>query len=176
MNSNVAAYWIAVGALALGLNSEYHQGRFVALHRVAESAGSVLCQVSARAEQTLAVATALTQGRANFSDSLLAAADRGEMARAQVVMIREEARAQAEMVREQVREQILAQKDVLRAQAEMRGADIQQLRWRVRSVNSGNAGRHPMTVVCPKTGASIVVSDWPDMNDDLPTVEVSDEF
>ena len=98
------------------------------------------------------------------------------MARAQAVMIREEVRAQAEMIREQVREQILAQRDVLRAQAEMRGADIQQLRWRVRNVNSGKADRHPRSITCPTTGARIVVSDWSDINDDLPTVEVSDEF
>ena len=39
MNTNKAAYWIALGVLALGLNSEYQHGRFVALHRVAGRAG-----------------------------------------------------------------------------------------------------------------------------------------
>jgi len=179
MNTNIAAYWIAVGALALGLNSEYHQGRFVALHQVADRAISAVCQVSARAEQTLAVATGLTPRRATLSDNLLAAADRSEMTQDQVEMIREQARAQAEMVRAQVRDQILAQRDFLRAQAEMRRADIQQLRWRVRSeINSGNVSRkvgRNMTVICPTTGTKVVVGDWSDMGDSLPTVEVSDE-
>lgn len=180
MNTNIAAYWIAVGVLALGLNSEYHQGRFVALHQVADRAGSMLCQVSTRVEQTLADATGLTPRQVFFSDNLLGA-DRGEMARARAVMIREQARAQAEMVRAQVREQILAQREVLRAQAEMRRADIQQLRWRLLSeVNSEEisekVGRNQMMVICPKTGARVVVSDWSNASDDLPTVEVSDEF
>jgi len=33
MDANKAGYWIAVGVLALGLNSEYRHGNFVALHR-----------------------------------------------------------------------------------------------------------------------------------------------
>jgi hypothetical protein len=47
MNTNKAAYWIAVGVLALGLNSEYRHGNFAALHRVAERADSAFCWVAA---------------------------------------------------------------------------------------------------------------------------------
>ena len=83
MDTNKAAYWIALGVLALGLNSEYQHGRFVALHRVAEHAGSALCRIATRAEQTLAVAR-VVRGRQEFpADNLLSANSRAEMARAQ---------------------------------------------------------------------------------------------
>ncbi len=175
MNTNTAAYWIAVGVLALGLNSEYHQGRFVALHRAADNAGSVLCQLVARAEDTLAVATGLTSRRSSLPDSMLAVADQAEMAPDQAQMIREEARAQAEMVREQVREQILAQREVLRAQADMRRAEIEQLRFRVRSdLRLTNADSRRVAVICPKTGARVVVSERMQIAEDSPEVEVVD--
>ena len=38
MDANKAAYWIALGVLALGLNSEYRRGNFEPLHRVASRA------------------------------------------------------------------------------------------------------------------------------------------
>jgi len=60
MDTNKAAYWIALGVFALALNGEYRHGRFVPLHRVSEFAASALCSVAARAEQTLAVARVLT--------------------------------------------------------------------------------------------------------------------
>ena len=56
-----------------------------------------------------------------------------------------------------------------------RSAQMQQLRWRmVSDVN----GSHHIAVVCPKTGERIIVSDGSDLdlNLDLPTVEVSDNF
>ena len=92
MNTNKAAYWIALGVLALGLNSEYRHGNFVALHRVADRAGAVLCRMATRAEQTLAVATVLTSRRGFPVDNLLASADRAEMARAQGELLRDQAR------------------------------------------------------------------------------------
>jgi hypothetical protein len=175
MNTNTAAYWIAVGVLALGLNSEYHQGRFVALHRIADRAGSVVCELATGAEETVAVATGLTNRRANLPDDVLAVADQAEMARDQAQMIRDEARAQAEMVREQVREQILAQRDVLRAQADMRRAEIEQLRWRVRTdLRLTNANSRRVAVLCPKTGKRIMVSERMQIADDSPEVEVVD--
>ncbi len=77
MNTNKAAYWIALGVFALTLNSEYRHGSFVPLHRVAEHAGSALCRITARAEKTLAVATA-PRGHQEFpADNLLAADSRG---------------------------------------------------------------------------------------------------
>lgn len=175
MNTNAAAYWIAVGVLALGLNSEYHQGRLVTLHRVADRAGSVLCELSVRAEESLAVATGLTNRRANLRDSVLAAADQAEMAQEQAQMIREEARAQAELVRGQVREQILARREVLRAQAQMRRAEFEQLRFRVGSdLRLTNANGRRVVVLCPKTGARMIVSEQMQVAEDSPEVEVVD--
>jgi hypothetical protein len=53
MDTNKAAYWVALGVLALGLNSEYQHGNFAALHQVAERTSSTLCRISTRAAQTL---------------------------------------------------------------------------------------------------------------------------
>jgi hypothetical protein len=70
MDTNKAAYWIALGVLALGLNSEYRHGSFVALHRVSEYAGSALCRMATRAEQTVAVARVLVRGEGSWMDDL----------------------------------------------------------------------------------------------------------
>ena len=51
MDTNKAAYWIALGVFALALNGEYRHGRFVPLHRVSEFAASALCRMAAHAEQ-----------------------------------------------------------------------------------------------------------------------------
>ncbi len=157
MDTNKAAYWIALGVLALGLNSEYQSGRFVALHRVADRAGAELCRLSTRAEESVLLATGVTSRRAMLADNVLAVADRGEMAREQAGMIREQARAQAELVREQVRNEILAPREVLRAQAGMRRAEIEQLRLQTRSEFRLARTADRRVVVCPKTGARIVV-------------------
>ena len=71
MDTNKAAYWIALGVFALALNGEYRHGRFVPLHRVSEFAASALCRMAAHAEQTLAVAR-VVRGRQEFpADNLL---------------------------------------------------------------------------------------------------------
>src|SRR5271168_1740504 len=139
MDTNKAAYWIALGALTLGLNSEYRHGDFVRLHRVAARADSVLCRIAVRAEETIAVATG-NWGRREFNS-----ADRVEMARAQAEMLRERARDEAELfrdtvqqrvqetVRETVRDQVRAQAAGMRARAEMQRAEIEQIRWRTAS-------------------------------------------
>src|SRR5437660_3738493 len=83
MDTNKAAYWIALGVFALALNGEYRHGSFVPLHRVSEFAASALCRMAAHAEQTLAVAR-VVRGRQEFpADNLLSANSRAEMARAQ---------------------------------------------------------------------------------------------
>ena len=43
MDTNKAVYWIALGVVALALNSEYSQGSFARLHQVAARADSALC-------------------------------------------------------------------------------------------------------------------------------------
>src|SRR5260221_11595842 len=106
MNTNKAAYWIALGVFALTLNSEYRHGSFVPLHRVAEHAGSALCRVTARAEKTLVVSTAPKSHQEFPADNLLAADARTEMARAhggldrdKAEFHRDEVPAQAEVIR-----------------------------------------------------------------------------
>lgn len=151
MNTNRAAYWIALGVLALGLNSEYQHGRFGALHRVAEQAGSALCRISARAHETLALARLLTGRQGSLEDGLIASADQAEIARDQVELVRAEIRAQAE---------------VIRAQSEMRQTRIEQTRieqiqWRNRTYSQlrpAPMADRRITVICPKTGARIAVN------------------
>jgi hypothetical protein len=173
MDTNKAAYWIALGVLALGLNSEYQHGSFGALHRVAERADSALCRMTTRAEQTLAGARVLTSREGFLADDLLASTGGAEMARAQGGLLRERARDEAELFRDEIR----AQADVIRARAEMRRAEIEQIRFRTRSqVRLASAVNRRVTVVCPKTGARISVNAGPEVADVSPDVEVEDPF
>lgn len=185
MDTNKAAYWIALGTLALGLNSEYHQGNFVALHRVANRAGATLCQLSTSGEHLLALARFSLQHKVNDND-VEPATNGVESARAQAELMREDARAQGEAMREQaraqgeaIREQVRAQVEELRAQGEMRRAIDEQVRARGRYLNlvsTGNHGIdvHAMTLLCPET-TRVVVSDHTDLSDDA-KVEVDDSF
>src|ERR1700674_1924266 len=111
MDTNKAAYWIALGVFALALNSEYQNGRFVAVHRVAEHAGSALCRMATRAEQTLAVAKVLTSRERFPVDGLVAATDGAEL----------------------LRDGVLARADVIHARAEVQRAQVEQIRLRMRS-------------------------------------------
>src|SRR5260221_11541266 len=151
MNTNKADYWIALGVFALTLNSEYRHGSFVPLHRFAEHAGSALCRIRARAEKTLAVATA-TRGHQEFpADNLLAADGRAEMARAQGELVRDKA--------ESLRDEVRAQADVIRAQAQTQRAEIEQIQFgRAVSVQAGAHGESRVTVICPKTGVRIALN------------------
>jgi hypothetical protein len=180
MNTNKAAYWIAVGALALGLSSEYQHGRLVTLHRVAERAGLTLCRISMRAEQVLAATRVLTPRDGSLVDNLVASTDAAEMARDHSELFREQAREKIEFLRDRVRdgiqdgvgvgirEQIRAQADVIRAQSEMRRAQIEQVRLQTRSqVRLARMVNRRVMVVCPKTGARVVV------NTGLHSVDVS---
>jgi hypothetical protein len=173
MDTNKAAYWIALGVLALGLNSEYQHGRFVALHRVSEYASSAVCRMATRAEQTLAVARVLTS-RERFPDGLLAASGGAEMARAQDELLRDQARDEAELLRDRVREEVHAQADVVRAQAEVQRAEVGQIRLRMRSQFrlARTVDRH-VTVICPKTGVRIAVNAGMRLAEVSPDVEDS---
>ncbi len=193
MDTNKAAYWIALGVLALGLNSEYRQGNFVSLHRVADRAGAALCRLSTSGEHLLALAKLSFQDKVRENDIEVANSDveaataSVESARAQAESIRESARARADALREQaraqgeaIRDQVRAQVEELRAQGDMRRAMDEQVRTRGRYLNlvsTGNRGIdvHGMTVVCPKTGTRVVVSDDTDPSDAV-KVEVDDTF
>jgi hypothetical protein len=159
MDTNKAAYWIALGVLALALNSEYQHGSFVALHRVAENAGSALCRMATRAEQTLAVARVLVRSERFPVDGPVAATDGGEVARAQEELLRDQAREEAELLRDGLREEVQAQADAIRAQAEVRRTEIEQIRLRVRSqFRLARTVDRRVLVVCPKTSVRIAVN------------------
>jgi hypothetical protein len=172
MNTNKIAYWVALGVLALGLNSEYRQGRFVALHQAVDRADLAFCVATARAERTLAAAIGVTGTSEFAAEARSASASRLADVRIQSEVLREHARDQAEMVRDE----ILAQAEVIRAQAEMRRAEIERVRSRTLSqVQFVDAGDRGMTVFCPKTGARVLIRRA-GLSDDLPEVEVSDSF
>jgi hypothetical protein len=175
MDANKAAYWIALGVLALGLNSEYRRGNFVTLHQVAERTASTLCQVSTRAERTL-MALGITS-REEFPVDGLLASDRAEMTRDEAELVREQARDRAEMVRERVRDEIRAQADVIHARAEMQRAQMEQIRWRtVSQIRLARTDNHRVMVVCPKTGSRITVNPGSELAEIPLEVEVEDTF
>jgi hypothetical protein len=158
MNTNKAAYWIAVLALALGLSSEYQHGRFVTLHRVADRADLALCRISTCAGQALAAARVLTAREG--SDNLMASMDAAEMARNQSELLREQAREKIEFLRGRVRDGVGdGIREQIRAQAEMRRAEIEQIRLQTRSqVRLAHMVNRRVRMVCPKTGARIAVN------------------
>jgi hypothetical protein len=176
MDTNKIAYWVALGVLALGLNSEYRHGNFVALHQAVERADLALCGISAHAERTLAAAIGVTGTSEFVAEARSASAGRFADVRLQSELLRDQARDQAEIMRDEIR----AQAEVIRAQAEMRRAEMERVRSRTRSefqfVDADDRG---MTVFCPrmgaKTGARVVISR-PGISDGLPEVEVSDSF
>ena len=175
MNSEKILYWVALGALALGMNQEYRNGGFPAAHRALDSAGNTVCHLVTRAEQTFAMAKFIVNPPAGPADAVLANAD---FSQEQVEMIQDQAREQAEMIRQQaqdqaeiVRDQIQAQAETLRVRAEMHRARFEQLRQlRESKFHFTRATTRHMTVVCPVTGQRVVVDTDPDQ------IEVSDNF
>ncbi len=166
MNSEKIVYWVALGVFALGINHEYRDGKFPAAHQVMAKAESTLCHLAARAGQTVAMARLIVDPPAAVvnHDVLVATSDFGPE---QVEMLRNQAQAQAELVREQVQ----AQAEILRARAELRRAQIEQMRRLTDSQFpfSHAADRH-VVLICPKTGMKVAVKVNP------PDVEVSDNF
>jgi hypothetical protein len=168
MDTNKAAYWIALGVFALGLNSEYQHGRFVALHRVSEHAGSTLCRMATRAEQTLAVARVLASRERFPVDGLSAATGGAEMAQGQDELLRDQVRDEAELLRDRV----LGQADVIRAEAEVQRAEVEQIRLRSR-FRIARAVDRRVAAVCPKTGMRIAVNAGMRLAEISPDVEDS---
>ena len=170
MDTSKAAYWIALGVFALALNSEYQNGRFVALHRVAEHAGSALCRMATRAEETLAVARVLVRSERFPVDGLVAATDGADAARAQEELLRDQARDEADLLRDGVQ----AQADAIRAQAEVQRAKVEHIRLRMRSqFRLARAVDRRVLVVCPKTGVRIAVNARMRLAEVSPEVEDS---
>ena len=98
MNTDKTMYWVALGVLALGLHSEYRNGGFSAIHRVAGQAESTLCRLVTRAERTVALARVLTSSQPAPVDDLFASVRDQELAQADV--LRDQAQAHAELLRD----------------------------------------------------------------------------
>jgi len=148
MDTNKAVYWIALGVLALGLNSEYGHGNFENVHRVADRAGAVVCRFTTRAEQTLAVAKLLIARQQSATDDFRPASVADEIAQAESVKV---------SVRD-VREQI-------RAQAEMQRAQTRQIRLAARSQVRLAHMVSRRVIICPTTGVRAMVVDDLDSDD-----------
>jgi hypothetical protein len=155
MNTTKATYWIALAAFAIGLNSEYQQGKFPALHTVAGHVESTVCRISTRAQQTLAMAGFVIGRQAlpayQWSRKTTEMAD----ARAD---LREAARDRAEMLREQLR----AQAARMHAQAQLQRDQVRQIRYRVRAEMPMVRASRRMAVVdmqnCSKAEARAAVN------------------
>jgi hypothetical protein len=177
MDSNKAAYWIALGVLALGLNSEYRHGNFVALHWVAKQAGSAACRLATRAEQALAVARIFAGGDGFAAETLRASANEAETARQQAEMIQDETELLRNRVRDQVRDDIRERADAIRARAEMQRAQIEQMRLRgLSQVRLARRVTRRVMMDCPKTSLRIAVNAGPESTEMSPNVEVDDTF
>jgi hypothetical protein len=162
--NNQALYWIALGVLALGMNSEYQKGNLPLAHRVADRAQTVLCHVTAKAEQVVSLARVLTSGQEFTVDDQL-------LARQQAEVDRVLAEHQADLDRAMA----LRQVDLDRVQRKLDRMHIVLDRVQVeklRKIESfrfkfANAAGH-RTVVCPETGNPITIesdSDAPDLSD-----------
>jgi len=186
MNSK-AIYWIALGAFALGLNSEYRNGSLPVLHRVADRAGSMFCRIASQAEQTLAMARILTsrpQPELRVDEEFMAR-QQAEMNR---VMAEQQAnldRVLAERQAELNRAMALREADLARAQAQLDRMQAVLERTRLTRERAlehtrlklANATNRRISVVCPGTKLSVrVPADLNDMNIELPEVEVGDSF
>jgi hypothetical protein len=161
--NNKALYWIALGVFALGLSSEYQQGNLPLVHRVANRAGAVLCQIATRAEQTLAVARVLTGRSApefRVDDQLLArqqAEVERVMAEHQADLDRAMDLRQADLDRLQQR---LDRVHVILDRAQLAKVRVlERTRFKLSNATSRRI------VVCPQTGARVTVDAQPDVAD-----------
>jgi len=164
MNTAKAWYWIALGIVALGLNSEYQQGDLPGMHRIAARAESAFCHVATRAEQTFAVAKFLMSSP--MSGPARAFVSPGFPSDDQVLAMH-----QAELDRAQAR------LDAFRASLERAQADRVRARDRFAAHLSAAANRR-MVVVCPETGQRIEVAvpDLSDLDSEIRDIQVDDSF
>jgi hypothetical protein len=174
--NNKALYWIALGAFALALSSEYHNGNLPLAHQVADRAGSVLCQIATRAEQSLTLARVLT-----VRPSTEVSIDDQFIARQQAEVERVMAEHQADLDRAMALRQVdldRVQQRLDRMHMVLDRVQIEKLHKldRVRFRMSDAANRR-MIVVCPETGARISVqpsADLLDMDEVSADVEVGE--
>ena len=187
MNTQKAAYWLALAVFGLALHSEYQHGSFPALHRVANCAGSTLYRIATDVEQTLAMARPQTTLPALRADDLDASANARELAEAKAEWAGAEARDKAEELREQaqdraelLRDQARARVEMIRAEVQMQRTQIEQIHRSVRSqLRASRAVDRRIVVLCPRTRAQVVVQagkGLSDLDTDLSEIEVADSF
>jgi hypothetical protein len=124
MNIEKASYWMALAVFGLVLHSDYRRGEFPSLHRAAARASSELCRIAAHAERTFAVTRVLTARPALNADDVLDRAQIAELAEDQAEFLREQTQDNVERLRNEMR----AQAGILRAQAQTRRVQIEQIR------------------------------------------------
>ena len=145
MNVEKAAYWLVLAAFGFAIHGVCPRGALRNLNHALCHTGSTLCRLTTNAERSLMASSILGQSRLRSNDSLSApdalqlAQDQRELAREQAEQVREQALTKADVVREDalakaeaMREQALAQAALARADVELRRAEIQQLRVRIR--------------------------------------------
>jgi hypothetical protein len=177
MNTAKITYWIALAAFVLALNNEYQHGKFPALHRAAEGAGTTFCRIATHAERTLATARLLSGRPALPADDLLAA-NATEMAQNQAEILRDDAMNEAEVFQEQardqaerVRHQVRAETEVIRIQKELQRDQLEQLRSQLRSqFHISRAANRRVLVIdpegCPKKRVRLAIHAGPRSSDD----------
>ena len=189
MNTDKTMYWVALGVLALGLHSEYRNGRFPAIHHVADQAESTVCRLVTRAEQTLATAEVLTvrvPQKVRVDDDFMArqqAQVERVMAEHQADLDRLLADRQAHLDRAMALRQAnfdCLQEKLDRMHVAVDRAQLQRVRAfeRTRFKLSDAANRRTV-LVCPRTGARITVhtaANLSDLDTNFAAIDVGDSF
>jgi hypothetical protein len=189
MNTDKTMYWVALGVLALGLHSEYRNGRFSAIHHVASQAESTLCRLVTSAEQTLATARILTASvpqEVRVDDDLIArqqAQVERVMGEHQADLDRVLADRQAHLNRAVGMRQAnldCLQEKLDRMHVALDRAQLQRARALERmQFQLSNAVNHRVVEVCPSTGAKITVradANLSDLDMNFPAVDVGNSF
>jgi len=181
MNTQKAAYWLALAVFGLALHSEYRHGSFPALHRAADRASFTLCQLATHAERAVAVAKLLIVRPALGTNDLLAAADARQLREGRAEMLRDQVQSQIELHRnlaqeqaEMLRDQSRARADMVRTLVDLRRAQFEQARSRMASqILVSNTANRRMIVVrpsgCSKTSSRVAIigsDDRPNRDED----------
>jgi hypothetical protein len=169
MNTQKAAYWLALAVFGLVLHSEYGHGSFPAVHRVADRASFTLCRLATHAERAVALARLIAIRPQLEASQLLAAADATELTDSQAELLREQVQNEIELRRVQVRDnaellrgQTYARVDMIRALVDVRRAQLDQARSRMRAqIFTRNSANRRLVAVrpvdCSKTRTQVAV-------------------
>lgn len=169
MNTQKAAYWLALAIFGFALHSEYQRGAFPLLRRAADCACTRACRMVAHARQFVAVAKVLIDDPwlrpgdlpakvevSNWADaSDWAAGNWMENRRHARSELRQQARDRAEIARQQVR----AQLRIMRSQLEIERAQGQQARLCEQARIAVNQANQRIVVMCPKSGLTLTVDN-----------------